>query len=282
MRNWLVYPAGGSVFEIRNGYDAYKVDLNAHSCSCKLWQLSDIPCVHAGAALNYCHIDPEDYLSTWFSKDKFITAYTKTIDPMNGSKMWPKTPYEKPLPPKERRMPGRPTIKKKRHETENKSKYPTVSNAGRPKTCHNCLQIGHNARTCKNEKQLPPPKPKRPNGRPRNDDFDDRTKGGRGSRGGGRGRRGGNRGRAGNRGGGVRVIINDDDDFVDRYMENENEQVVYDDEGVPNSQTQTCVLETQYDADSDLQEVPVRDEEDSEDFWNTVPYEYWNSENKKD
>nr|KAJ0228405.1 hypothetical protein LSAT_V11C100042760 [Lactuca sativa] len=107
-RNWLVYLAGGSVFEIRNGYDAYKLDLNAH----------------------YCH-----YLSTWFSKDKFIAAYTKIIDPMNGNKMWPKTPYEKPLPPKERRMPSKPTIKTKRHETENKSKYPTVSNVGRPKTC---------------------------------------------------------------------------------------------------------------------------------------------------
>ncbi|CAI9288124.1 unnamed protein product [Lactuca saligna] len=234
MRNWLVYPAGGSVFEIRNGYDAYKVDLNAHYCSCKL------------------------------CKDKFIAAYTKTINPMNGSKMWPKTPYKKPLPPKERRMPSRPTIKRKRHEIENKSKYPTVSNAGRPETCRICLQIGHNARTCKNEKQLPPPKPKRPTGRPRNDDFDDRIKCGRGSR-------GGNRGRAGDRGGGVRVIINDDDDFVDHYMENENEHVIYDDEGVPNSQTQTCVPETQYDADGDLQEVPVRDEEDSEDFWNIIP-----------
>lgn len=53
---------------------------------------------------------------------------------------------------------------------------------GGQKHIANCLQIGHNARTCKNEKQLPPPKPKRPDGRPRNNDFDDRTKGGRGSK----------------------------------------------------------------------------------------------------
>ena len=202
------------MFEIRNGYDAYKVDINAHYCSCKLWQLSGIPCVHASASLNYSHIDPQDYVSTWFSKDNFISAYTKTINPMNGSKMWPKTSYEKPLPPKERRMPGRPTIKRKRHETENKAKYPTVSKKGRAKTCGNCLQFGHNARTCKNEKQVPPPKSKRPTGRPRNDDFDDRNTGGRK---GGRGRRGGNRGRVGNRGG-VRFIPVNDDDFVDRYM----------------------------------------------------------------
>ncbi|KAI3524032.1 hypothetical protein L1887_02633 [Cichorium endivia] len=53
-------------------------------------------------------------------------------------------------------------------------------------------------------------------------------------------------------------------------------------DGVPNSQTQASVPETQYDADGDLQEVPVRDEEDSDDFWNNIPNYCWNYGNKKD
>ncbi|KAI3524873.1 hypothetical protein L1887_03540 [Cichorium endivia] len=52
--------------------------------------------------------------------------------------------------------------------------------------------------------------------------------------------------------------------------------------GVPNSQTQASVPETQYDADAGLQEVPVRDEEDSDDFWNNIPNDCWNHGNKKD
>ncbi|KAI3512995.1 hypothetical protein L1887_20318 [Cichorium endivia] len=53
-------------------------------------------------------------------------------------------------------------------------------------------------------------------------------------------------------------------------------------DGVPNSQTQASVPETQYDADAGLQEVPVRDEEDSDDFWNNIPNDCWNYGNKKD
>ena len=66
------------------------------------------------------------------------------------------------------------------------------------------------------------------------------------------------------------------------YVEDENEQVIYDDQGVPNSQTQPSVPETQYDADGDLQEVAVRDEEDSDSFWCNIPNDCWNYGNKKD
>nr|KAJ0198380.1 hypothetical protein LSAT_V11C700368120 [Lactuca sativa] len=37
---------------------------------------------------------------------------------MNGSNLWLTTPYEKPLPPMSRRMPGRPTVNRKQHARE--------------------------------------------------------------------------------------------------------------------------------------------------------------------
>ncbi|CAI9274655.1 unnamed protein product [Lactuca saligna] len=97
------------------------------------------------------------------------------------------------------------------------TKYPTVSGKGKIKKCHNCLQEGHNARTCKNEKVVPPPKEKKPPGRPKKTNSDERpsrgpsaaTSGGRGGKGptGARGGRGSSAGTSSGRG----VPITQDD-----------------------------------------------------------------------
>lgn len=153
------------MFETRNLYEAMVVDLDAKKCSCRLWDISGIPCVHSIATIHFINKDPEDYVSEWFKKDLFKMAYEHHIKPLNGSNMWIPTPFTKPTPPRERRMPGRPSIKRKRSESE--SQVTRVSKSGKTMTCRNCLEKGHNARTCKNEKKDPPPKPVKPKGRPR-------------------------------------------------------------------------------------------------------------------
>ncbi|XP_024969759.1 uncharacterized protein LOC112509126 [Cynara cardunculus var. scolymus] len=161
---WYVIPNGGNVFETRNGYEAIVVDLDARKCSCRLWDISGIPCVHSIAAIHFINKDLEDYVSKWFTKDLFKMTYENTIRPLNGSNMRTPTPYLKPNPPKERRMPGRPSIKRKRSESE--SQGTRVTQSGKTMTCSNCLKTGHNARTCKNEKKNPPSKLVKPKGRP--------------------------------------------------------------------------------------------------------------------
>ncbi|KAL4589598.1 hypothetical protein LXL04_002506 [Taraxacum kok-saghyz] len=55
---WTVVPSGGDVFETRYAFNGYKVDLSAHTCTCNLWMLSGIPCVHAQAAIEFIHVTP--------------------------------------------------------------------------------------------------------------------------------------------------------------------------------------------------------------------------------
>ncbi|CAI9260760.1 unnamed protein product [Lactuca saligna] len=223
MRNWMVIPSG-PLLEVRNGYEGYMVDLASWTCTCRLWVLSGLPCVHACAAINHTHQNLLDYVSDWFKKEKYHLAYSTSIVPLNGSNLWVKTPYDKLLPPKEHRMPGRPSVKRKRDQTEKKTKYSTVSGKGKIKKCHNCLQEGHNARTCKNEKVVPPPKEKKPPGRPKKPHSDEApskqptTSGGRGGRRPTRerGGRGSSVGRSGGRGG--RSLI---DEIFDSPTENE-------------------------------------------------------------
>lgn len=70
--------------------------------------------------------------------------------PLNGEKLWRRTPYDKFLPPRYRRMSGRP---KKQHNNElyeARRKNPSkTSKKGRRMKCSKCGQEGHNKKTCR-------------------------------------------------------------------------------------------------------------------------------------
>ncbi|GJX77241.1 RNA-directed DNA polymerase, eukaryota, reverse transcriptase zinc-binding domain protein [Tanacetum coccineum] len=63
LRHWSVIPSDYNVFEARNEYGSFVMDIQARTCSCRSWQLSGIPCVHTVAALAFLNKDPETYLS---------------------------------------------------------------------------------------------------------------------------------------------------------------------------------------------------------------------------
>nr|GEU32439.1 zinc finger, PMZ-type [Tanacetum cinerariifolium] len=58
-RHWLVFPSGFQEVEVRRGDEAYGVNLNTKNCVCKMWELSEIPCVHAVAAYMHMKMEPE-------------------------------------------------------------------------------------------------------------------------------------------------------------------------------------------------------------------------------
>lgn len=195
LRYWTVFPSGGNCYEVRSGFEAYKVDIEGQYCTCRSWELCGYPCLYAYATFYSLHTSPESNVSFYFENSKFVEAYKDNIKPLNGSNMWEVTSYTKPLPPNDRKMRGRPSVKRKRHVSEKNDKYPT----GRVLTCKNCFETGHNIRSCKNPKQsVPPQKKKKKKDRPRTvDESERRSRGGgsgRGAKGGGIGRARGNSG----------------------------------------------------------------------------------------
>ncbi|GJR06128.1 multidrug resistance-associated protein 5 [Tanacetum coccineum] len=44
---WHVIPASGNLFEVRSGSEGFTIDEGKKTCSCKMWQLLEIPYVHA-------------------------------------------------------------------------------------------------------------------------------------------------------------------------------------------------------------------------------------------
>ena len=90
------------------GENGYVVDTNDRTCSCRMWELSGIPCCHAISAIYYLKDYPYNYVAGCYKIDRCKAAYGHYLQPLNGEKLWPKDTCEPMLPPPHRRMPGRP------------------------------------------------------------------------------------------------------------------------------------------------------------------------------
>nr|KAJ0201401.1 hypothetical protein LSAT_V11C600324350 [Lactuca sativa] len=138
MEKWKVIATGGFVFEKMYRCASYKVDLEAHYCTCVHGQAAELKSdnnwrhtiTHVcmiKQQQNYIHMNPTDFLSIWFQKEKFVVAYTTNISSVDSSNMLVPTAYIKTLPPLIRRMSGRPKTKRRRHVSNvNDSKFPTI------------------------------------------------------------------------------------------------------------------------------------------------------------
>nr|KAJ0219368.1 hypothetical protein LSAT_V11C300106680 [Lactuca sativa] len=147
------------IYVARRGCDNYMMDLDSGACSCRLWDLSGIPCVHANATINYINQTPDVYIDGYFSKEIFKKSYSSNIKPVNSQ-----TGFIKPLPPLARRMSGRPTTKRKRHASEQEGRFlSTRVSVRRTVRCGKCLE--YVVRMKKPVVPLPPKK----RGRPRKD-----------------------------------------------------------------------------------------------------------------
>lgn len=46
-RDSIAKPAVGKKFQVSKGENAFVVDLNKRTCSCREWDITGIPCIHA-------------------------------------------------------------------------------------------------------------------------------------------------------------------------------------------------------------------------------------------
>ncbi|GKA37526.1 splicing factor [Tanacetum coccineum] len=56
---WLVFPSAFQEVEVRRCDEDYGVNLNTRKCSCRMWELSGTPCVHAVAAYTHMKMEHE-------------------------------------------------------------------------------------------------------------------------------------------------------------------------------------------------------------------------------
>ncbi|RYR05427.1 hypothetical protein Ahy_B06g085289 isoform A [Arachis hypogaea] len=133
------------------------VDLGKAICTCGLWQLSGMPCVHACAAMARAGRQPEDFCHRWLTMDAYNDTYAFHINPIPGQKLWEKSLQNRPQPPKFRKMPGAPKKKRRKGVDEGpvgdkKQKITKMKRVYKEGSCRHCGGKGHDKRNCAKKK----------------------------------------------------------------------------------------------------------------------------------
>ncbi|XP_027099049.1 uncharacterized protein [Coffea arabica] len=148
-RQWRTIWNAVDGYQVRGPRGAqFAVYLKKKLCTCKLWDLSGIPCCHAIAAIHRNNGDPYKEVYDCYNRDLFLKIYQNVLYPINGQVMWPEADGVDLDPPERIVQPGRPKKVRRRDPTETQK----TGNRLRRKIvihCRKCGVAGHNAAGCK-------------------------------------------------------------------------------------------------------------------------------------
>ena len=126
----------------------YPVDLQKWSCSCRQWQVTGKPCIHALFFITSLRGEAsgiDQYVHKFYSVEKFRATYADNLPTLEGKQQWEiVNPGFKLSAPVQNRAPGRPRKTRIRSSSEGKGLGP------RRKKCGRCGGRGHHANKCKN------------------------------------------------------------------------------------------------------------------------------------
>ncbi|KAH0675294.1 hypothetical protein KY285_023095 [Solanum tuberosum] len=139
-----VVPSSEYIFSVYEAGRRYIVCLERKICTCGKFQHDEIPCEHAIAVLKHKNVtDLHLYCSDYYKPDALEKTYEVAMVPMPDKEDWTVPDYvldEIVLPPRYRRLAGRPRNRRKKNADEKI----TVNKH----SCGRCGQEGHNKRTC--------------------------------------------------------------------------------------------------------------------------------------
>ncbi|XP_058768549.1 uncharacterized protein LOC131642290 [Vicia villosa] len=150
--SWIVRMSAEHIFEVHhveNHADKFVVNLKECVCTCRRWELTGLPCVHALASIKSRNFKVEEYIPAYYRKSMYMKVYSSIIYPLNGSNLWARTEYPDVLPPKYRRMPGRPKKRRNLEQGEIDGSDKKMRRVGLAIRCSRCKKPGHNKTTCK-------------------------------------------------------------------------------------------------------------------------------------
>ncbi|KAL0406877.1 UNVERIFIED_CONTAM: hypothetical protein Slati_4001600 [Sesamum latifolium] len=136
------------------------------TCTCRMWQLTGIPCKHGCSAIFYQNLMPEDMVNPYYHVDTYKQVYEPAILPISGEMLWVETNFVPQLPPHFGKRPGRPVGARNREPDEpsvkskkTRGKRPAYQ-LKRQHTKHHCSicgEAGHTARGCALYKDMQEP-----------------------------------------------------------------------------------------------------------------------------
>ncbi|XP_049406163.1 uncharacterized protein LOC125869766 [Solanum stenotomum] len=137
-------------YEVSEADDRHTVNLEHIRCTCRLWDLSGIPCPHAINAFMHKKVVPKTQIHWFYSKEAYLLTYKHKMQLVRGIQFWNVDPTHAMEPPDMIKMIGRPTKKRDRTTDEARKRKGEWSSSrkGSIMTCSNCGEQNHNARGC--------------------------------------------------------------------------------------------------------------------------------------
>ena len=155
-RKWKPISNGKGGYQVRGPKgEQFAVYLRDRTCTCRLWQISGLPCCHAISAILKIGRNPNDYADQCYSRDLFFQIYENVLYPISGKSLWPQSDIPILDPPLACVQPGRPKKARRKGSSENRSGVHVGTNNVQKLRkhvimhCRRCGQAGHNAATCK-------------------------------------------------------------------------------------------------------------------------------------
>nr|XP_009786651.1 PREDICTED: uncharacterized protein LOC104234733 [Nicotiana sylvestris] len=135
------------IHNVLDGVKRYIVCLENKKCCCGHFQLEELPCVHALAALRHRNETHENYCSPYYTRESLLHTYEIPVNPLPDESKWnvPQHILDEVVNPPtgDKRQPGRPQKERYKTYDEIKSKKYKVS-------CGNYGGEEHNKRSYKN------------------------------------------------------------------------------------------------------------------------------------
>ncbi|KAL4353908.1 hypothetical protein GQ457_06G029520 [Hibiscus cannabinus] len=143
---------GADGYEVMHNEDSFVVDVRGWKCTCKVWDLTGIPCPHVVCVILYREESLENYVLHLYKKEVYQELYSVVIPTIPSEKYWQDSGMGKIDPPLKRKLPGRPKHKRRKEEGEVKGKT-KLRKLGAKISCRCCGLTGHNIRTCPKKQQ---------------------------------------------------------------------------------------------------------------------------------
>ncbi|XP_016186221.1 uncharacterized protein LOC107627927 [Arachis ipaensis] len=83
---WRPYWSAAQKYEVVSGLDKFTVDLGSFECSCRRWQLSGIPCVHAISCIKFKGFGLEPYVADCYKIETYLKCYEAAQNSKDVSK----------------------------------------------------------------------------------------------------------------------------------------------------------------------------------------------------
>ncbi|XP_047320369.1 uncharacterized protein LOC124924361 [Impatiens glandulifera] len=144
-----------SAFHVHDGEFDFQVDFKGRTCTCRVFDVSGLPCTHALAAARFRKSVPYELCARFYSTESWCMAYAETCYPVfQHNEAWDIPEHIKKrvcLKPPVKIKKGRPTTKRRSSQGEVRKER---------RRCGSCGGLGHNRATC--SAVMPAPSTARP------------------------------------------------------------------------------------------------------------------------